>query len=457
MNLGLPRVRGSAALSASAAALLALSPVLAQVDTSATGQPPAKTQPTPKPAAPSAATGGEVDPKAKALLADASAAIKAIKGITFKSKRELLGTPSLQMGSSGEVRFVRNAATPSASPFWAKGSMTRPLANDTVALEAAFNGTIAGWIDEAKKEVVEQQVSAADAARRVKTARDQLMPSIFFDSEPLLAEMGGQVLKVDAPVEIGGVKCDVVRVMNPATQRETRISIAQGDKLPRRIEQITPSTGGTTATFYIEMTDVKPADLKPAEFAVAVPAGYTKRLETGPQPKLPTNPQPPADTKTPNTPPAPPTVPKGGLDAGVSAPAWSLKKADGSGSAALADQKGKVVVLGFWAPVIGSSTGTLSVLEAAKKDAGGSDVSFFGVACRAMPGDAGGAAAKTAFADAKATYPLLLEGDAAAADYKVRGFPSVAVIGPDGKVAAFFESTPTADALKAAIAAAKGK
>lgn len=453
MNLGTTRVCGHAAVVAAAAALVALSPL-------ALGQPATGTQPAApatKPAAPaSGATSADVDPKAKSVLAESSAAVKAMKGITFKSKRELTGNPTLQMGASGEVRFVRNSSTPSASAFWAKGSMTRPLANDTVRLEGAFSGTLATWIDEQKKEVVEQQAGAADTARRVKTVRDQLLPSSFFDSEPFLAEMGGQVLKLDAAKEVGGVMCDVVRVINPATQRETRISVAQSDKLPRRIEQITPAPGGQAATFYIELSDVSATELKPGEFRVAVPEGFTKRVETGPQPKQPTNPQPVPDTKTPNTPPPVPQVPKGGLDVGTAAPAWSFKKADGTGSATLADQKGKVTVLGFWSPVIGSSRGSLPVLEQAHKEAG-DGVAVFGVACRAQPGDTTGTAAKAAFADAKCSFPLLLDGDPALQDYKVRGFPSVAVIGADGKIAAFFESTPTAEALKAAIAAAKGK
>ncbi len=454
MNLGTSRVCGSAALSAAAAALVTLAPLTAQVSTGTQPSPP--TAPATKPAAPaSGATSADVDPKAKAILAEASAAIKAIKGISFKSKRELTGNPSLQMGSSGEVQFVRNNATASASAFWAKGTMTRPLTNDVVQLEGTFNGNLAMWRDDAKKEVVEQAVGAADSARRLKTVRDQLLPMPFFDSEPFLAEMGGQVLKLDAAgAEVAGVKCDVVRVINPASQRETRISIAQSDKLPRRIEQITPAPGGSSATLYTELSDVKVAEVKVADFKVAVPEGFAKRVETGPQPKQPTNPQPPSEKPTPQ--PPMPQVPKGGLEVGTAAPAWSFKKADGSGMATLADQKGKVTVLGFWSPIIGSSRGSLSVLEQASKEAG-EGVSVFGVACRAQPGDAGGAAAKSAFADAKCSFPLLIEGDAALADYKVRGFPSVAVIGSDGKIAAFFESTPTAEALKAAIAGAKGK
>ncbi|HZW06017.1 MAG TPA: hypothetical protein VFF65_02745, partial [Phycisphaerales bacterium] len=46
---------------------------------------------------------------------------------------------------------------------------------------------------------------------------------------------------------------------------------------------------------------------------------------------------------------------------------------------------------------------------------------------------------------------LLLNADDVARLYNVRGFPSTVVIGPDGKVAAFFEGTVSEADLAAAL------
>ncbi len=409
--------------------------------------------PVPAPApAPAASPGAaQVDAKAKAVLGASGAAIKAVKGLTFKVKRELTGNPQLQMGSSGESWFLRNPSTASSSQFYAKGKQTQPLTGEVVTLEGYFNGTIAAWIDEKKKEIVEQEVPAPDVAKRLKTVRDQYFPPVFFENEPFLAEMGAQVIKSEDPIDVAGVKCDVVRLVNPSNQRETRIAIAQSDKLPRRIDQISPGAKGTVQTYSIEITDLKPAEVKPAEFKITVPEGFkvSKIANAAPVPTPPPSPVEPGKSNPPQ--PAPQQIVKGGLDAGVSAPPWALKRADDSANVTLADQKGKVVVMGFWGPIFADSKNTLTVLEQANSSFKDKGVSIFGVTCRQAPGDAGVNAAKAAFNDAKATFPLLLGGDPVVADYKVRGFPSVAVIGADGKVAAFFEATPSADELKAAV------
>jgi peroxiredoxin len=377
--------------------------------------------------------------KAKQVLIDSAAAIKQMKGITAHASRQLEGV-GFAFSSEGQIWFLRNGATPAVSPFMIKGTMKQPASEST--LEAFFNGQIGMWRDDSKKEVLEKTISQPDQSQKVKTARLQLFPTAFFDAEPFLAEMKANQIILGEPATVAGVDCDVVRIVNVANS-ETKFSIAKSDKLPRRVEQISRAGDKTTA-FVLELADVKPADVKPTEFRIELPEGYQKKVEEAVKPVQPQPvPQPQAQAQ-------PPAMPKGGLEVGAAAPAWSLKQVGSENAETLAGQKGKAVVLGFWGPVFGDSKNMLSVMEQTRKGYQGQGVSFFGVACRTT-GAGGAESARKMFQEANAGFPMLVEGDASAGEYKVRGFPSVTVIDGSGKVAAFFENAPTAEELKAAV------
>ncbi|MGD9688170.1 MAG: TlpA family protein disulfide reductase [Phycisphaerales bacterium] len=422
---------------------------LALVSTALSGAALGMHAPTPAESLQAAAS---ADPKAKELLTRSSEAMKKVGGLTFSSKRGLTGDVPLKLSAAGTVQFLRNQGTPSASTFYAKGTMSQILGDGIIPIEGYFNGTTAVWIDEKKLEVVEKAVAASDAAPRLKTnIKQQFIPAQYFDSEPFMSELNAPTIAFAEPEVVAGVECDVVRLVG-SNNRETRLSIARSDLLLRKVAQISPAPGGKgMVTLTVELSDLKPATVAPGSFKIDLPAGYTKRVEEAPRPVPPVNVDPNKAMQ-----PTPPQVqPKGGLEAGAAAPGWVLKPADGTSNVTLADQKGKVVVLGFWGSVFGDSRQMLSTLEEASKAYAGGGVSVFGVACREQPGAVGADAAKRAFADAKCSFPLLLEGDASATDYKLRGFPSVAVIDGTGKIAAFFESSPGLEALKAAIDQAK--
>lgn len=407
------------------------------------GQPaPAAAAPAQQP--PAVKPNPEEVAKAKQVLIDAAAAIKKMQGVSYKAKKGLENA-GFEFGSNGDVWFTRNATTPATSPFMVKGEMVQM--GNKFAMESYFNGSRGMWRDETKKEVVEKPITTPDQAAKVKQGKDQLIPPYFFEAEPFIAELNSQQIILGDPVTVGGVDCDVVRIIN-AANREVRVALAKSDHLPRQMAVITPSKGDKPMTFLLEMTDFKTADVKPAEFHIDLPADFQKRVEEPAKPVMPSNVDPANPAKTPIPPSA--VLPKGGLDVGTAAPAWALKQAEGGAPAALADQKGKAVVLGFWGPVFADSRGMLGALEQTRKSADGKSVAFFGVACRAN-GPAGVESARKMFQEANCNFPLLLDGDASAADYKLRGFPSIAVIDPAGKVAAFFENTPSPEELKAAV------
>jgi peroxiredoxin len=421
--------------------------------------------PVPAAPAPAPAVAPVVDAKAKGLLQESAIAITNIKFLTFRSKRTLEGA-QLSLGAEADVTYSRNMSVPSASLFAAKGHSIRPISEEKVPLEVAFDGQVCVWVDEAAKKVEERRSAAADNkdARPVKLAKDQLTPLGFFEAVPFEKELRADVVELLPAEEIGGVKCQVVRTAFPSQMRETLIFIAESDKLPRRVDQISAMKTGK-AVYSVTMTSVKaPDSLPPTAFKIADRPGFTR--STGPAPavpqpilgpdalsdRAPDKTQPAKQTTPPNPIVTPAGDPPGGLAVGSAAPAFELPSAAG-GTTKLESLRDNVVVLGFFSSRIAASKGAIGAVAEAAQGLDGKGVKFFAVASRENAADAG-----TKFlAEHKVQLPLLLNGESVATQFKLRGYPSITVIGKDGKIAAHLEGTSDAAEVKAAVEAALNK
>lgn len=392
------------------------------------------------------------DENAKKLLTESRDAIKTLPGLTFKSKRSLEGAPQLAMKGDAQVKFVRNQGNAVASSFWAQGEMIMPMSDKPTKIDTMYNGTIVSYLDHTAKLVVEKKQADSAQHRNVKTHRDQFVPQSFFDRNPFERELLSPNISMGDIIEVGGEKCQVVVISMPASERESRIAISLLDKLPRRSEQVAKVSGGN-ASFVLEVTDLKiVSDLDPSKWQVAAPEGYQRRAIEDAQPATVPAPQPaPQPSPAPAAPPVP-AVQRGGLEPGATAPTFALDQI-GGGRFDLAQHKGKVVVVGFWGATFGASKNALAVLDEVHKAKGDKPIEVVGIAARTE--------AETAtkfFAETKASFPGLLAGDDVAKQFRVRGYPSVAVITGEGRVSAFFQSAPSKEDLDKAIdAAIQGK
>ena len=115
------------------------------------------------------------------------------------------------------------------------------------------------------------------------------------------------------------------------------------------------------------------------------------------------------------------------LAVGDPAPDWTLKDPQGRAHT-LAEYRGQVVVLDFWATWCGPCVRVMPRLEKLHRKYGGQGLVVFGVNSFET-GDPVAAMKKKGY-----TYTLLLKGEEMAPAYGVTSLPVVYVIGTDGRV-----------------------
>lgn len=123
-------------------------------------------------------------------------------------------------------------------------------------------------------------------------------------------------------------------------------------------------------------------------------------------------------------PPTPPEV-------GFKAPDWSLRDPQGK-TVSLKGLNGKVVVLKFWGSWCGACKSALPGFQKlAEQYEDNADVEVIGVSCERGRGPE---KALDLVKKQKYTFDVLVNGEQIAALYQVTGFPTLFVIGPDGKI-----------------------
>jgi len=115
------------------------------------------------------------------------------------------------------------------------------------------------------------------------------------------------------------------------------------------------------------------------------------------------------------------------LAVGEPAPDWTLRDAEGRAHS-LAEYRGRVVVLDFWATWCALCSKVMPRMEKLHRKYAGRGVAVFGVSSFET-GDPAALMKKK-----NCTYGLLLKGEEIAPAYGVETLPAVCVIGPDGRV-----------------------
>lgn len=396
----------------------------------------------------------QVNEDAKTLLTESSNAIKALKGVQYKSKLYGLGALKPIMDGDGEVKQLRPTPDLKTSAMWIKGAVAE-IGKGKSPVHVMTNGMTVRWQDDPSNTVFERPVYDRNDASRVLGLGTQVTLAEFKDPAPMAKELGAPELKITGEESIRGETCKVIVASWDAGMRTTTYWISTKDKLPRKVEL---AHGGNNPdpekrlAKGTEIWDVKALpDLKVTDLIIPVPSGYKEDKQEASQAKAQ---DPNANPQLNPVPAGPVPDPVLGLPVSTEVPDFELKDTAGKAvKLSNPENRGNVVVLTFGGSRFPKSTTNFSVIQALADANKGKGVKFIGVTCR----EESEQAAKDFVAGQKLTFPVLTGGDAICTPYRVVGFPSTYVIDGQGKVSKFFQGPVTRDALEAAIdAASKG-
>ncbi|MFH1419250.1 MAG: redoxin domain-containing protein [Planctomycetota bacterium] len=241
-------------------------------------------------------------------------------------------------------------------------------------------------------------------------------PRYLHDS-PFAEEINASKLSYLGVEVVADVPCDVVLAETGGARPSTlKLFLGKDDALLRRCET-TARPGDPTGqagmssriTFTVKNLIPNPEIAKDA-FRPRCPDGYENK---------------PFEARKPQQRDA-----SGLLSVGQTAPIWELETTDGK-TITLESLRGNVVVMDFWATWCGPCRMAMPGLQKLHERFKGQPVKVFGVNCRERSRNADPAA----FAKSLGlTYTQLLNGNAVAGAYGVRGIPCLYVIGKDGKI-----------------------
>lgn len=271
-----------------------------------------------------------------------------------------------------------------------------------IRAEMAADGDRVVLLDHSSKLYVEAPLPKGELLLR--NAQSLLVLELAKE-DPFGAEKKSEALAYDGTETVGGEVCHVVSAAFPDEKQQVRWFIAEADYLPRRVVRVQGSDAqATTVTTTLERLE---SDVKPGaeDFALAKPDGYReygKRKAAG-------------------------------LTVGDAAPEFTLKDGDGK-EVSLRDLRGKIVLLDFWATWCGPCKMVMPHVQKLHEKYKDKPVEVYGISTwessrRRRPGDP-----VEFMKDRKYTYGCLVEGDAVAAQYGVKGIPTFYVVGPEGKI-----------------------
>lgn len=402
------------------------------------------------PSAAPASSATPADTAATETLAKLRDAIKSTRALSYTAHVEDLKTAAIT--TTAAVSATRADAGgwkvhASGENITSKGEKT--------PFTVAYDGLSARSLRDRDKVVIERSLEKMDDLQVFFTGQSARHP---FAWELLADEPFAQVTAVtlEAATTVQGTPCDVLRITLPASATTLdapddkqadaapqaagsapatpvlRVFVSKADHLPRRLERLHVSPDGATLSGRaLELRDLAiNADATARQYTLDVPDGWRVRAADRDARRAAREAQREAEK---NAPPLPagvtwrsdPNV----LTPGSNAPDFSLATPAGA-KKTLADYKGKVLVLDFWATWCGPCKTAMPALQRLHEKYAGQPVAIVGMNAEGPePGDPVAFKKENGY-----SYELLLEADAVSEAFKVRGLPTFYVIGPDGKV-----------------------
>lgn len=421
-------------------------------------------------ASPHASAVNAADPDPKAVLAAAREAVAKLKSLScvtvFESSRTgpdpdgnaVAGPTPVSRSASFSMQRVEAGGW----AFRVKGSLVvkpgdgkggtdgkdvvSPADGSSRDFEVAYDSSTARSVRDVEKSIVELSSTELDDLRLFFMAQDAglSVPWELIEPTPMPAPLAHAVT-LDGTSLVGVTACDVVTVHAPTEgmlTTSTRYFISPTDHLPRKIERVrrtavasptTPARGSAkgeapregeafSAVQSLTLTELTHDEALPGSmFVLSVPDGHMVKA-AGPKKavkKQETVPRQHAEAPRES----------GLLALGSEAPAWTLKNST-SKVRTLAGYRGKVVVMDFWGTWCPWCVKAMPAIQKVHEKFKDKPVAILGMNYEGDPkADPMAFMKKNGF-----TYEVIFKAETIAEKYKVRGWPTLYVIGADGKV-----------------------
>lgn len=370
-----------------------------------------------------------------AVLRASTEAIAKLPG--FSAQFRLTGDGSELLKStmpalSGRLVFGRTDTGPVLHGL---GESRDPSTAPAAPFDVARTRDTISWADDAKRTVFVRR--ANPEPRDMPGPARLLHLSNLLQHDPYAASLGrAESVAHEAVRKAAGEACDVILISFPKAApgrsgpgfTAERWFIARSDKLPRRYEQITDA-GLVKYSLVTEISNVSIGEQTEADLSVRRPADYKVDDQTAPAAAEQVAPA--AET------PAQPAGPR-------VAPDFSFTP-DGGSAVTNATQRGRVTVLYFWGTwCIPCRAVSPKISELAQAFAD-RPVDVFAPAVRERSVDA----PRSYLADNGYAHRLVPDAEELAKLFRVRVYPTVVVIAPDGTIA--FEGHPGSDRTPEAL------
>jgi thiol-disulfide isomerase/thioredoxin len=341
------------------------------------------------------------DPDPRRLLEQADAALHAARSLRYTAQGDVTGDLREQLARISGTVTIAPVVAGNTTKIRVDGDLVNPRETEPRRMQLTADGKVLTLIDHKQKLIVKKDLPAS---AWMLTPVSAVLIRELGSEKPFEREVQAQTLEYVGSEKVGEVECDVIRAVFGAGE-EVRWALARNTHLPYRVERTvkTPVAGVVTTTI---------SELKAGEtvgddaFALAKPEGYQ---ELG----------------------APPAARASGLLAvGADAPDWKLKDSGGK-ELSLKSLRGKVVLLDFWATWCGPCRMAMPAVQRLHDKYKDKPVAILGMNCweKNKELDPGAWMKQNGF-----SYPVIVNSDSAATDYKVRGIPTFYVIDPQGKI-----------------------